>query len=609
MRLHGVANQTAEFLVKYQLSDAVLWAKFVDQFRIQQDSDNQGWRGEYWGKMMRGGVLVYQYCQSDALYQILEATVRDLLTVAEADGRVSSYKKEKDFTDWDLWCRKYVLLGLEYFLEICRDEALQEQILSFLTRAADDILAHIGEGKIKITKASGNWMGANSSSILEPMVKLYRLTKEQKYLDFARHIIDCGAAEGTDLFEAAYKNELLPYQYGVPKAYEVMSCFEGLLEYYYATGIEKYKTAVINFSKGILSSEISIIGCSGITHELFDHTKNRQTVPYDIIQETCVTVTWMKFCSRLLELTGESIYADAMEQSFYNAYLGAVNTELAESGYMQQKIEQRNIDVQLVSSFLAFDSYSPLIPLKRGRKVGGNQFLSDGSYYGCCARIGAAGLGVFIKNMLVIQEDTVTLNFFEQGEFCFSIRGQEVCLSVETDYPVNGAIRIKIDCAAPTFFRLKIRNPAYAEGASGYRCYEKEWQSDTIAFEIPMEIKQHFPIRWEEDVIYTDMSKKIMGYSSAAAEKVVHHPKDDHYVALTRGPIVLAADSRCGKSADSIFDFEPIAKPCKNEIIAGIPCLMKFEFTDRQGEKFQLIDYASAGKDWDTLIAAWLPTK
>ena len=58
-----------------------------------------------------------------------------------------------------------------------------------------------------------------------------------------------------------------------------------------------------------MEEEISIIGCSGCTHELFDHTAVRQTqTDYEgIVQETCVTVTWMKFCMQLLTLTGDPV--------------------------------------------------------------------------------------------------------------------------------------------------------------------------------------------------------------------------------------------------------------------------------------------------------------
>ena len=45
------------------------------------------------------------------------------------------------------------------------------------------------------------------------------------------------------------------------------------------------------------------------------------------MQETCVTVTWIKLCYQLLRITGDSVYADEIEKSVYNALYGAVNTE------------------------------------------------------------------------------------------------------------------------------------------------------------------------------------------------------------------------------------------------------------------------------------------
>ena len=186
MKLYGVINNAAEFIQKQQLCDRVLWAKFVNQFRLQPDADNKGWRGEYWGKMMRGGALIYGYTQDPELYDVLTETVRDMLTVSEADGRVSTYKKDKEFTYWDVWCRKYVLLGMEYYLDICKDDALKQEITEFIKGVADYIIDRFGEGKLKITKATGNWLGVNSSSILEPMVKLYKLTGQPRYLGLRR---------------------------------------------------------------------------------------------------------------------------------------------------------------------------------------------------------------------------------------------------------------------------------------------------------------------------------------------------------------------------------------------------------------------------------------
>ena len=610
IKFQGLAHEAALFFQNEQLTDPLMWKRFAEVFRVQQDGNNQGWRGEYWGKTMRGGAMIYAYTQDPALYDALTAAVRDMMTVAEEDGRVSSYTRETEFDSWDLWSRKYVILACEYYLEICKDEELKREILRFICRCADYILAHIGPGKKSITAASRSWFGINSSSILEPMVKLYKWTDNPKYLDFATYIVEHGGAENVNIFEAAYQNKLLPYQYGVSKADELTSCFEGLLEYYKVTGIEKYKTAVVHYAEAVMDSEVSIIGSCGITHELFDHTRTRQTVRYDgVMQETCVTVTWMKFCARLLELTGDSRYADEMERSFYNAYLGALNTEHKECPYAYEKFVKKEGYPRYEPTFLPTDSYSPLTPGKRGQKIGGSQILHDLSYYGCCACISAAGVGAFLEKAITAEGDTVTLNFFERGTAALQVCGTEVTLRIETDYPTDGRVRIAIKTAAPVSFTLKVRNPGWQDGPKGYSLYTKEWTEDVVELNFAMPLKLHYPEYWEEDVVVTDTSKNSAGFHAAYPQKVTHKEEEEHYVAVTRGPLTLAADSRTGKDADSVFDVKPAAVRKGNTFANGIPCLINLEFTDREGKPFTLIDYASAGRDWETAIAAWLPTK
>ena len=75
LRFEGVAHRAAQFFEKTQLTDRALWKKFSDQFRIRQDGENNGWRGEFWGKMMRGGSLIFEYTGSEELYRILTDAV------------------------------------------------------------------------------------------------------------------------------------------------------------------------------------------------------------------------------------------------------------------------------------------------------------------------------------------------------------------------------------------------------------------------------------------------------------------------------------------------------------------------------------------------------
>jgi DUF1680 family protein len=171
---------------------------------------------------------------------------------------------EEEFIGWDLWSRKYVLTGMLHFREICKDEALKAEILSAMRKHADYVVERIGsgEGKTEICDTSFWWQGLNSATILEPMLALYKLTQEEKYLQFAEYILSTGGLKNANLLELATDNAKRPSEYPVTKAYEMMSFFEGALAYYELTGKEYYLTAVCNFASAIMKHEITVIGCA-----------------------------------------------------------------------------------------------------------------------------------------------------------------------------------------------------------------------------------------------------------------------------------------------------------------------------------------------------------
>ena len=163
------------------------------------------------------------------------------------------------------------------------------------------IAKELNEKGIKPYDTSHYWLGINASSILEPVMKLYNLTGKENYLKLAHHIISCGGSTWGNILNLSMSDALYPYQYPVTKAYEMISFFEGVLEYSFVTGEEKYRKAVENFGKRVLESDITVIGCAGMTHELFDHSAARQTSSYftGIKQETCVSSGFGLSCKAL----------------------------------------------------------------------------------------------------------------------------------------------------------------------------------------------------------------------------------------------------------------------------------------------------------------------
>ncbi len=619
----GFIQEKLDFISAFQLERVELWYRFVNQFKEHSDTDN-GWRGEYWGKMMRGACFVYAATKNQKLYDILTCTVRDMLSAAENNGRISSYPKNVEFTGWDLWSRKYVLLGLLYFLEITDDTALSEKIVNSLIMQVDYIIERIGpasDGKIPINTATKHWRGLNSSSILEPIVRLYNITKESRYLDFAEYIVKEGGTSVANLFDLAYNDKLYPYQYPITKAYEMISCFEGLLEYYRLTGNDYCKTAVINFANKILESDFTIIGGCGCTHEYFDHSTVRQanTTNGYTGQETCVTVTLMKFMYQLACLTGERKYMDAFEISFYNAYLGAINTDRIIEPSLFQKHPELNLEA------LPFDSYSPLTAGTRGNEIAGFKVMSGGNYYGCCACIGSAGLGLFAKAILMRDRDGFILNLFTDSEISAKTpMGNDITFIVDTAYPKNGEVKIKIACI-PEKFDIKVRNPYWSlktkAEINGNNCccdgeyikISRTWQTgDVIKINFDMRTKAIYPIPYGSQIIMTNV---VWGQDVITPKYDEEDPKAKNHIALQTGPIVLAQDNRLGYSVDvpvkvKVNDegFVDVIKPVKD--IAPYEHITEVAAPLENGGTMTLTDYASAGKTFseESKMAAWMLT-
>lgn len=523
--------------------------------------------------------MTYSYSKNEKLYELLTDVAEDMLTAQQESGRFSTYSLEKEFSGWDIWSRKYVLLGFLHYCDICRNEELKTRIISALEKHLDYIAAHIGHDKKPISETSHFWLCINSASILEPVLRMYKITKHERYLQFAEYIIDYLCNGEPNIFTLASEDKLYPYQYPVVKAYEMMSCFEGLLEYYEITKEEKWFQTVVNFVEKVRQSDITIIGCAGCEHELFNHSSATQTdTDYEgIMQETCVTVTWMKLCNRLFELTNDAKYADEIERSAYNALYGAVNT-----------LDRKNMH----GDRFVFDSYSPLFLGRRGRDVGGYQRISEDKCYGCCVAIGAHGTALIPLTAVKADQNGIALNYYEKGTL--SEGGFE--LELDTEYPLNGAIKIVVKNAPNADKTIKLRIPYFSKGKASVKVNGEPAEASDGYTEISR--------TWLcGDVIelLLDMNPRILH-----PEGMEDKPQTKKFLSVMYGPLVLARDCRIGEVGVAVTDSDTVTvEPCNKE---AFPC--EFMATvNIENQKFKMIDYMSAGKTWDetSKMEAWLP--
>lgn len=601
---NGIVNDVVKFTERVQLKDVELWQLVAEQFKGFSDSHDHGWRGEYWGKLMRGACMTYRYTNSAALYEVLRNSVEEMIKTAESSGRISTYSDIAQFNGWDIWSRKYVLLGFLHFYEICVDDSLKLKIIDTMKNHLDYIIDRIGDGKIDITLTSVNWQGINSSSILEPVVMLYNLTKEKRYLDFAEYIVNRGGAAEFNIFEAAYEDKLCPYEYPVTKAYELMSCFEGLIEYYKVTQKEKYLIAAENFAKKIIETEITIVGGAGCLHECFNNSALMQTYTgYNgLMLETCVTVTWMKLCFKLLCLTGKSIYADQIEVSAYNALYGAVNSNGSKCDentkfdfpFFRDVYEQHSARYSYINKGgQIFDSYSPLRFGIRGRAIGGFRSMRDNTAYcGCCIAISAAGTALVPLSSVMKTDNGAAFIMYIDGKAELG----DMVFSIQTKYPKENIINITSEADAKDY-EVKLRIPSYSKNTivkvnsetcdnvqnGDFYTITRNWsKGDTIEIFMDMNIHLEYGKKNPDD------------------------KESENHVAVIYGPLVMAKDARVSEAGKALKISEGKLKTqLIHEMDIDAICELEVEIDDN---KFKMIDYASSGKTWSNASAfeAWM---
>lgn len=541
------------------------------------------WQSEFWGKWFTSAVLAYRYRPEPQLKALLSKAIDGLLATQTPDGYIGNYADDRHLQSWDIWGRKYCMLGLLAYYDL----ALDKQALNAAARLADHLMLELKQKQAKIVKM-GNHRGMAASSVLEPICLLYSRTGETKYLDFAEDIVRQWESEdgprliakaGVDVASRFPRPEKNWYGWEQgQKAYEMMSCYEGLLELYRLTGEATYRQAVEQAWDNISKTEINIAG-SGSSVECWFHGQAHQAEPVFHYQETCVTATWIKLSQQLLRLTGEAKYADAIETTYYNALLGAMRSDGSD-----------------------WAKYTPLT----GQRLEGSEQCNMG--LNCCNASGPRAL--FTLPLTAVMEDKagIQINFFTPGAFILkSPAGQNLMLVQETNYPESGEINLEVKMDKPEELSIRIRIPGWSvkqmisvngnlyEGLRPGSYYEirRVWQNgDRIQIQFEME------------------------------GRLVRLGGNPDHAAIARGPLVLARDSR-------------LAGPLMESIIAPVPdgpgtirlrkvasinpgIWMQFEAAfipesyKEAGAKPILVsfcDYASAGNSMDSFpfFKVWMP--
>ena len=567
------------------LGDTVPYHEFARLFR---EGRPKFATGEMWGKFVRSGCMFYRTTHDPRIKARMREMVDEILAAERPNGTISctDETEQPGNRDGDLWERKYVLLGLEgYYVDV---EA-EPRVLASMKRQADAILAQVGPAPKRDVRSLG-WSPnhVESSTLLEPILRLYALTGESRYLDFARYLVDCGGALGSNLIDMAATGVAPHLMGGVyPKAYETTSYFEGLADYLRVRDDARVKTAVANYFRLVRDRELTLVGNGGadqpfhprVCGEAWSDTAREQTNPeITRMMETCTGVTWMKFCSHVLRLTGDCTAAEVIEKYVYNGLVGAMQPDGKGFSYVN---------------------------LLDGAKVTneGWGWTFGGKKVTCCNLNGPMGLA-YIPYVAVMQakEGPVVNLYNGLVAEAKTATGKAVKLEMATDYPRDGAVKVTVTPAEAETFSLRFRQPSCSVATT------VKVNGEVVP--VKTASAQYFELRrrWQAgdtvELAFTFRTRLLKGPRGV-------NRAGDNRVAVVYGPVVMARDEHIDArynetvSITADADGTVAAKrldptPYKARLALSVP-------TDKG--PIVMVDYASVDCWAGGHVRTWLPTK
>jgi DUF1680 family protein len=391
-----------------------------------RDLPHQEWAGEHVGKFIHAGTLTWATTQDPALRAKLDRVVRRLVATQESDGYLGTYPGPERWTSWDVWVHKYNLLGLLTYWQYTGDKSA----LQACRRVGDLLLRTFGPNG-KDLNTVGYHQGMASGSVLEPIVLLYRATKDKRYLDFANWIVaNYESSTGPHILSTLQKTGRVK-DVGNGKAYEMLSCFNGLLEWYRATGDSRVLPLMERAWEDIVAKRLYPTG-SASAGEHWQEDYHLPTADSNSIGEVCVTTTWIQFNLHLLRLTGNVRYAEQIERTAYNHLMGAQQPDGS-----------------------AWSYYTPL---------DGHKAYSPATT--CCLSSGPRGIALLPSAAAMVGDDgSLVINLYSKGTVNAKLPSGRVRLDVLTDFPLDGAVTFTLQLEKTRRFALRLRIPEWASGA------------------------------------------------------------------------------------------------------------------------------------------------
>ena len=391
----------------------------------------------------------------------------------------------------------------------------KRKLLDVAIRMGDHMMSLFGPGK-------RHWVPGHEEIELA-LVKLYTVTGEKKYLDFANWLLEeRGHGYGSKGDEGDWNP--LYYQDDKPvremtdiagHAVRAMYLYCGMADVAAFRRDTGYIDAMHRLWDDVVLRNMYITGGIGSSHHNEGFTEDYDLPNEEAYCETCASVGMVYWNWRMNQFTGDATYIDVLERSMYNGALAGIS--------------------------LAGDRFFYVNPL-----------ASKGSHhrqawYGCaCCPSQVSRFLPSVGNYIYgLSGDALWVNLYIGNTAEFEVNGKAVRLRQETGYPWDGAITLSIESvSAPLKEAIRLRLPGWCVSYmitvngetiaslyidKGYVVINREWKAGdqiVLSFDMPVEV--------------VTADSRVMANAGKRA--------------IQRGPLVY-----CVEEADNRDDFDRIA--------------------------------------------------
>jgi len=284
-------------------------------------------------KVLEGASYVLTTQPDASLEEYCDGVIDLICAAQEPDGYIQTnftihnplhpwYNGQKWTSDWNLSHETFNVAELVEAAIAYYQATGKDKLLNCAKKAADNMLG--------VFNGQGIKMAPGHAVVEMALVRLYELTREERYLQGCKFFLDCRGirqfdpTSGDQRVNGKYWQDHLPaveQRTAEGHAVRALYFYSGMADCVRYTGDQAYETAVTAIWDNIAGKKFYVTGGFGARDNNEAFGEDYELPNASAYCETCASVAGSMFCLRMFRLHGEGKYIDMLERALYNTVL------------------------------------------------------------------------------------------------------------------------------------------------------------------------------------------------------------------------------------------------------------------------------------------------